>query len=182
MTRNFFSRSIPDKIGTGGILLSSTFLVVSFLFSCSDQRTVFEQHQELSDNIQWNRSDIKSFTIPISDNSKPFRFLVAFRYATGFYYANMLMRLTETDPEGNITITDLDIPTRNEKGEWIGDAGYDIMDLEYEIMNEKNFPVLGNYTYTIEHTMAEDTLHYAMEVGLVLRQMKIENEQLPNQQ
>ncbi|MDZ4823117.1 MAG: gliding motility lipoprotein GldH [Flavobacteriales bacterium] len=150
------------------LIASALFMSISF-FSCNEKGVIFEEHQELSANIQWDKSDKKTFVIPVNDNSKPYQFTLSFRYATGFQFQNMKMRITEKDPDGSTMIRDLDFRVRDEEGKFMGDAGYDIIDLDYVLEQEKKFPILGNYTYTIEHTMPTDPVHYAMEVGLVVR-------------
>ncbi len=137
--------------------------------SCAPADVVFEAHQELSPDLQWNKADSRTFTIDIIDNSHPYRLDLAFRYGTGFPYSNMVVRIKETDPEGQVIIRDLDFAVRGEDGEPLGEPAYDIMDLTVPVDREKKFPVLGTYIYSVAHIMPVDTVHYAMEVGLVLR-------------
>jgi gliding motility-associated lipoprotein GldH len=137
--------------------------------ACTPGDVVFEAHQELSPDLQWNKAESRTFTIDITDNSHPYRLDLAFRYGTGFPYRNMMVRINETDPEGQVIIRDLDFAVRGEDGEPLGEPAYDIMDLTVSVDREKKFPVLGTYTYSVAHIMPVDTVHYAMEVGLVLR-------------
>ncbi len=151
------------------------FLVASvavfMITSCGNSGTViFEEHKELSPEYEWKKADTRTFTIDIKDNSEPLQLAVAFRYATGYYYDKALMRLTEITPAGTKSMRDIDIVVRDEKGEFIGEKGYDIIDIEFVIDENKKYPAHGTYTYIIEQTMPDvDPLDFAMEVGLVLR-------------
>ena len=84
------------------------------------------------------------------------------------------MKITEINPQGERTIRDVDFKVRDENGEFIGDKGFDIVDLEYVLDVNKHFPTHGDYTYTIEQAMPMniETLHFAMEVGLILKEQK----------
>lgn len=148
------------------------FFLCIFLFSCTQKGTIFEEHKKLPENLEWKSSESQKITIPVKDNSKPVRFVLAFRYATGFQFDHMQMRIKETDPEGNNVIRDVQFKVRNENGEFIGDAGYDIIDLEYVLDEEKQFPVLGEYTYEIVHSMPVDPIFFAMEVGLIVKEIE----------
>jgi gliding motility-associated lipoprotein GldH len=154
--------------------MTRTLFVLCFsaaLFSCQPSGTIFEEHQKISEDLEWSSGDTQKITIPITDNSKPVQFILAFRYATGFQYDHMLMKISETDPDGNKTIREVEFRVRDENGEFIGEAGYDIIDLEYVLDEEKQFPVLGDYTYEMIPNMPTDTVHFAMEVGLVIREL-----------
>ena len=149
-----------------------TFYFVLLFISCGSNGTVYDEHVKLPDNLEWYSSDARVFAVPINDNSQPMEFIIKFRYATGFQYDHMTLRLTETDPEGNSVIRDVSFKVRDENGEFIGEAGYDIIDLEYVLDKEKQFPVLGTYTYRVEQTMPTDPLYFAMEVGLIVRKIE----------
>jgi gliding motility-associated lipoprotein GldH len=146
------------------------FISISCL-ACNNANNLFEEHQKLSDNYEWKKDDKRTFTIEITDNSKPLELAVAFRCATGYMYDKALLRITEVGPQNTKMRYDVDVPVRNEKGEFFGEKGFDIVDIEYVFDRAKFYPGHGTYTYTIEQDMPEvDPLHYAMEVGLILRQ------------
>lgn len=140
------------------------------LMSCNDKQVIFHQSQALSDDIQWNKSDIKTFEVDVKDNSAPLELIVHFRYATGYAYDKVKIRVTETAPNDERTITDLEIPVRDASGEFIGEKGYDIIDLDYPMDRNHEYQMHGKYTYTFEQAMPDiDPLHYAMELGLSVR-------------
>lgn len=140
------------------------------LLACNRQDIVFEKHVECSDNLEWRSSDPINITVPIVQNAEPLELYFAFRYATGYHFDKVAVRIRETDPSGESLVYDLDIPVRDEKGDFIGEKGYDIIDLEYPIDLKKMYGMHGDYTYSIEQRMnGIDTLHFAMEAGLVVK-------------
>jgi gliding motility-associated lipoprotein GldH len=153
---------------TFGILL----MAICFLSACNDN-VVYSENQELSANYEWKKSDKKTFTLPIHDNTDPYEFVLHFRYASGYQYKEVLMKMTETTPQGNKVTRDIQFNVVDDKGEFIGDKGYDIIDIDYVIDESKKFPIHGDYKYEIVQAMPEiDPLNFAMEVGLELRKKK----------
>ncbi|MCC6599123.1 MAG: hypothetical protein IT223_00440 [Crocinitomicaceae bacterium] len=147
---------------------------VSLLFiACSGDEIVYKEYKELGSDVQWKKSDPRTFDIDIRDNSTPLKFILAFRYATGYMFDKVIIRMTENAPSGKKTIRDIEIPVRDSSGQFIGEKGFDIIDLEYVIDAEKNYPSHGVYTYTLEQAVpGVDPLHYAMEIGLILKKKK----------
>lgn len=147
---------------------------VSILFSCTDKNIIFKKFEKF-DDIEWNKGDNKTFVIHIDDNRKPKEMILAFRYATGYMFDKVMMKVTEINPQGERTIRDVDFKVRDEKGEFIGEKGFDIIDIEYVLDANKHFPTHGDYTYIIEQAMPPtiEKLHFAMEVGLILKEKEI---------
>ncbi len=139
--------------------------------ACNDGKTIYSEHQKLGDDYNWYKKDIKTFVFDVKQNSHPFEFVLDLRYASGYYYDKALLTITETNPSGEKIRRDLEIAIRDAKGEFIGDKGYDIIDLEYVLDEKKDFPVFGKYTYEISQDMPDvDPLEFVMEVGLVVRE------------
>lgn len=147
-----------------------TVLIFSGITSCSDKNIIFEEHQDLSADYTWKKDDVKTFVIDIQQNAHPMEFSVALRCATGYAYPNLPIRIKETGPDGTVVSRDMDITVRDANGEFLGEKGYDIVDIEQVIDAKKSFPSFGKYTYTIQQMAPEvDVLDYAMEIGLIVR-------------
>jgi len=141
------------------------------LFSCNDKNIRFKEFQKF-DDLEWNKGDNKTFIIHIDDNRKPKEMILAFRYATGYPFDKVKMKITEVNPAGERITRDVDFKVRDENGEFIGEKGFDIIDIEYVLDANKEFLTHGDYTYIIEQAMPPtiEKLHYAMEVGLILKE------------
>ncbi len=131
---------------------------------------MFSENQSLSEDYTWKKSDIKTFEIDVTNNAHPHELALAFRYATGYMFDRVILQVTETSPDKTVVRRDVEIQLRDEKGDFIGEKGYDIIDIEYILDSQKEYPSIGKYTYTIEQAMPDiDPLDFAMEVGLILR-------------
>lgn len=143
------------------------------LSGCSDKNIIFKQYTKF-DNYEWKQDDPRTFTIHIDDNRKSKEMILSFRYATGYRFDKVFLKVTEIDPEGKRTMRDVDFRVRDEDGNFLGDKGFDIIDLDYVLDAHKEYPMHGDYTYTIEHVMPNkvQTLNYVMEIGLILQEQK----------
>lgn len=149
------------------------YLILSCaLISCQPEGRVYVEHQELSPEVEWLKADTRTFKVPVEDNSEPFNFSLSFRYATGYQYSVARVSVTETSPSGAVTQKDYELRIRDENGGYIGEPGYDIWDSEHLIEPNKVFLEKGTYTYVIEHTMPDDVLNFAMEIGVILDKVK----------
>lgn len=145
-------------------------LVAPVMFmACHPEGRVYVEHQELSPQVEWLKKDIKTFKVPI-ENAGTYDMSVAFRYANGYQYRMALVKVTEISPSGEEAVYEYELKVRDEKGDYIGEPGYDIWDSEHLVESEKSFSETGTYTYHIEHNMPTDPLNFAMEIGLILDQ------------
>jgi gliding motility-associated lipoprotein GldH len=148
------------------------FLMLLFLwlgFSSCDESVVYKEYLDLSDNLEWRRSDKREFSFEITENLSTYEHILTFRHATGYPYRDISVRITETLPNGDLIIRDELIAVRNEQGEFIGKADGDIVDISYTLDAKRTFETWGKYQYSVEHTMPRDTVHLAMELGMILK-------------
>ena len=148
--------------------LISIFAIAISLTACQPEGRVYVKHQELSPDVEWLKKDVREFKVPIDDNTIPYNLSLSFRYANGYQYQVAKVKVTETSPSGKETVKEYDLKVRQDNGDYIGEAGYDIWDSEHLVEPNKRYDETGNYTYVIEHNMPNDPLNFAMEVGIIL--------------
>ena len=142
--------------------------ILFILVSCQSKNRIFSENQELSPQMEWLKSDLKTFNVKIDDINQNYKLSLAFRYAEGFQSKTIKVKLTEISPSKKKTIKIYDLKVLNEKGEYIGEPGLDIWDSEHLIEQNKKYLEKGVYTYKIEHQMPSDVVNMAMEIGLIL--------------
>ncbi len=156
----------------------TNFLTIVFLFSilhfntaCNPNK-IYEKHLELSENLEWKKSDIKKFEIEIKDNAIPYNFYLAFRFADGYPFTSVKLLVKEIQPDGSFEELPYELQLRDEKGNYIGSPGFDIWDSEHLIIPNKKFLQSGKYVYEITHDMPLDPLPLSMEVGIKIEKAK----------
>jgi gliding motility-associated lipoprotein GldH len=145
-----------------------TILTILLSLSACKPGRVYIEHKELSPNFQWLKKDIREFKVPVEDNIIEYNMSLSFRYVYGYQFQVAKVKVTETSPSGKEIVKDYDLKVKGDKGEYIGDAGYDIWDSEHLVEPNKKYEEIGIYTYVIEHNMVNDPLNFVMEIGLIL--------------
>jgi gliding motility-associated lipoprotein GldH len=149
-----------------------TVFVGLSLLSCQSEDRVFSDNQELSPSVEWLKSDVKTFTVPVENIEDQYNLSLAFRFTEGFPYKILKVKVTEISPSKKESSKEYDLKIVNEKGEYIGEPGLDIWDSEHLIEENLKYTEKGKYTYKIEHVMPTDVVNMAMEIGVVLDKVK----------
>ena len=148
-------------------------LVVGILlFSCTPEGEIYNEHQELSPEVEWLKKDTRKFEVPIKDNSSTYDMSLSFRYAEGYPYKVAKVLVVEKSPSGKETEFEFDLKVRKDNGDYIGEGSLDIWDSEHLVQKGKKFEETGTYTYTIQHNMPRDPMPMAMEIGVIMRESK----------
>lgn len=142
--------------------------IVSSLIACQPEGRIYNEHQELSPEVEWLKKDVREFKVPITNKSQEYNVSISFRYANGYQYKTANIKVTETSPSGKETLKEYELKIREDNGDYLGEAGYDIWDSEHLVEPNKKFEETGTYTYKMEHIMPIDPLNFAMDIGLIL--------------
>jgi len=150
-------------------------VLVSFTLSlaaCQPEGRVYNEHKELSPEFRWSQIDTREFEVPIDDTSIPYNLTLSFRFINGYQYNAAKVSVIETSPSGKETVNEYTLKVRDDKGEYIGEAGYDIWDSEHLVEANKKYEETGIYTYTLAHSMPDDPLLNVMDIGVILDKAK----------
>jgi gliding motility-associated lipoprotein GldH len=135
--------------------------------SCGND-VYFEQNQELSPKLEWQKSDKKTFNVKVDDLASKFQMKLNFRYIEGFSHKTFKVKVTEISPSRVKTVNSYELEIISPDGEYIGEPALDIWDSQHEIGAPISFKEKGNYTYVIEYEGETSALAFAMEIGIVL--------------
>ena len=145
-------------------------ILLLLLVGCNSAKVIFEEQRSVGDDMTWKSSEPITFEIEVKENKHPYEMAVAIRYTDGFPFNKVPIQMTETSPQGESIRRDLEIMIQPRPGEYLGEKGFDIIDLEQIIDTEKEFPTFGKYTYTLVPVdNDEHGFPLIMEIGLVLK-------------
>lgn len=148
-------------------IVSLAFVAIIFI-GCQSKSRIYSENQELSPQMEWLKSDVKTFKVKIDDPKKSYKLSLAFRYAEGYSSKLLKVSVIEISPTKKEKVVKYDLKIINEKGEYIGEPGLDIWDSEHLVEQNKKYQENGVYTYKIEHQMPSDVVNMAMEIGLIV--------------
>ncbi len=146
--------------------------VATFLISCTPEGQIYNEHQDLSPEMEWKKKDSRKFEVPIKDNSGTYDMSLSFRYAEGYPFKIAKVKVTETSPSGKVEEFEYDLKVRKDNGDYIGEGSLDIWDSEHVVEKGKEYEETGTYTYVIKHNMPVDPMPMAMEIGIILNESK----------
>ncbi len=148
-------------------IVSLAFVAIIFI-GCQSKSRIYSENQELSPQMEWLKSDVKTFKVKIDDPKKSYKLSLAFRYTEGYSSKLLKVSVIEISPTKKEKVVKYDLKIINEKGEYIGEPGLDIWDSEHLVEQNKKYQEKGVYTYKIEHQMPSDVVNMAMEIGLIV--------------
>ena len=148
-------------------IVSLAFVAIIFI-GCQSKSRIYSENQELSPQMEWLKSDVKTFKVKIDDPKKSYKLSLAFRYAEGYSRKLLKVSVIEISPTKKEKVVKYDLKIINQKGEYIGEPGLDIWDSEHLVEQNKKYQEKGIYTYKIEHQMPSDVVNMAMEIGLIV--------------
>lgn len=143
-------------------------LLIGTLLACDSGKRTYSDYQDLSPKLEWLKKDIRAFKVPVEDKNIPYNLSLSFRYVSGYPYRTIPVKVTETSPSGKESVATYELEVVDEKGDYIGQPGYDLWDSEHLIMANKSYDETGTYTYVIEQNAAVDPLTFVMEIGVLL--------------
>ncbi len=147
------------------------FAIICFV-ACQPEGRVYVEHEKLSPDVEWLKEDVKEFKVPIEDKGQVYKMSLSFRYANGYQFQIAKVKVKEINPSGKEQTFNYSLKVREDDGNYIGEAGYDIWDSEHIVEPTKKFEEIGEYTYIIEHDMPNDPLNFAMEIGMIVDKSK----------
>lgn len=140
--------------------------LIAIVFTSCNSGSVYREFAK-TDDLEWLKGDIKSFTFNNTDDTSKVTVFFAFRYAEGYPFPNALVKIIEQTPQGKQTLP-LDFLVRNNDGSYIGDGSGDIWDIEVPL-HENITLEKGTYTYNIENVMPVEKVPMIMEVGIIIK-------------
>ena len=142
--------------------------IATSLFACQSKDRIFIEHQELSPELEWLKKDTREFKVPVEDNSTAYNMSLSFRFTGMYSYQTVNVKMTETSPSGEVTVTEHELKLREDNGDFIGEPGYDIWDSEHLVQPNKKYEETGTYTYVLEQNTPVDPLDFVMEIGIIV--------------
>jgi len=149
------------------VIISVLLLIVVFTNSCS---TVYSDFQDTG-KFQWKQEDKKTFVVDISEK-REYDLFFGMRYGTGFPFRYMKVKVSQKLPSGKEQEIDLQFMIIDTEKKYIGDPLGQIWDYE-KVFMEKQIMDVGQYTYTIEHIMKDESVPAVMEIGFIVKESEI---------
>lgn len=139
-----------------------------FLASCTtldvyEKTAAFPSHK-------WSNTQLLPFTFTIKDTTTPYNFYVVIRHEDAYNYKNIWLNIRVKDPDSTYTIKREFILADNTK--WLGTGMDDIIEHRITFNPIPIHLKKGNYTFTLQQIMRDDTLQHLLNAGIRVEKAK----------
>jgi gliding motility-associated lipoprotein GldH len=152
--------------------IAAILVMLTCMAGCSLEGRDYAEYKELSPMEEWLKKDIIEFKVPVEKENQEYNMSLAYRYVVGHNHEIVIVKVTETSPSGKEESVEYDLNMLDENGYYKGDGSLGIIDTEHLISANKIFKEKGTYNYKIEHMMPNDPIEFAIEIGVILDQVK----------
>jgi gliding motility-associated lipoprotein GldH len=152
--------------------IAAILVMLTCMAGCSLEGRDYAEYKVLSPMEEWLRKDIIEFKVPIVKEDQKYNMSLAYRYVVGHNHEVVKVKVTETSPSGIEESVEHDLNMLDENGYYKGDGSLGIIDTEHLIVANKIFKEMGTYKYKIEHMMPNNPIEFAVEIGVILDQVK----------
>lgn len=141
------------------------FLILVFFASCSDN-AIFDENTNLPSKT-WDRKNIISFKVPITDTVNPFKIFVNIRNNGNYSRSNLYLFITVISPKGDEIKDTVNCILADEKGKWYGKSNLgDLYFNKFLYKPNVRFPHAGTYTFKLEQAMRTEVMKDIEDVGI----------------
>lgn len=137
--------------------------------ACTDKSIVFEGF-ETADKNGWNYKEPVEFSVELM-TKKELNMSVVIRNTTDFNFSNLWLFVTTLSPSGVVSKDTISCVLADDYGYWLGKGFSGLYLSEHLVKNQKLFEK-GEWLFSIEQGMREDTIQGIQEVGLVLKEIE----------
>ena len=138
-------------------------LGVMALSGCDRQVFFTEEHSV--DEAGWSMTDSIGFDVEVADTTTYYNFMIDIRNTNDYPYANLIMFLRVTLPDGNITKDTLQYQLADETGKWLGRQSGEYVSSRRPLFRNSRFPMTGTYHISLSHGMRDKQLPGISDVG-----------------
>lgn len=139
-------------------------IIMVVTFSCDNQR-VFEENKEIVGFV-WNRNNVVSFKIPITDTLSPHNVYINIRQNGQYDKSNLYLFINIISPKGDKIRDTVNCILSDSKGKWLGSGLGDLYSNQLMYKQNIGFPHVGYYTFEIEQAMRVDNLKNIEDIGV----------------
>lgn len=129
------------------------FLITALVFTSCDSNRVFDEYQSVPNT--WNRENIVSFNITLTDSIKPYNLFVNLRNTNAYKYNNIFLIVEMINPNGKIQKDTLEYKMAEPSGKLLGTGYTDVKENKLWYKKGFVFNETGEYKVNIHQAMRE---------------------------
>ena len=133
--------------------------------ACSGKTAVFDENVSI-ENKTWKIGDTAHFDFTINDTNQFYDFYFNLRNTANYSYSNIFVFYTLTFPNNKTLNDTAEFILAKPNGEWLGKTiSGSLIDNSMLFSKKRQFPLKGNYKFSVIHGMRSDDLDHVSNVG-----------------
>jgi len=145
-------------------------LITLLLFmSCKEEGVIYST-QRLIPTKNWNSKDTLVYNFKITDTIKHFDVYLNMRNTSSYQWSNIYIFSDLKFPNNKIRRDTFEFYLADKQGRWFGTNSGTIIDNTMPIFKNKRFPLIGDYSLTIEQAMRDLELKEVINVGVKIKE------------
>ena len=150
------------------------FILMLFLYSCTEKNVHFLEYKEIHDSL-WNQSDSIGFEFEITDTISSYDVFLELRTTTSYDWRNIFIFSDLTFPNQKTRRDTFEFELADKYGKWHGNKSGVTVENSIKLYNKKvNFPLKGNYHFTVHQAMRDLNLKGIMDVGIKIKKVELQ--------
>jgi len=145
-------------------------LIALFLFiSCKEEGVIYSTQRLIPKQI-WNSKDTLVYNFNIKDTIKHYDIYLNMRNSSSYKWSNIYIFSDLKFPNDSIRRDTTHFYLTDIQGRWLGTNSGTIIDNTLPIFKNKRFPLIGDYSLTIEQAMRDLELKEVINVGIKIKE------------
>lgn len=140
--------------------------IMSLFISC--QFNVVYDKVVAIENSKWEKNKLREFNVDINDTVSLYDFYLVVYNTTEYRYSNFFVFLSTEFPNGNLSRDTIECILADASGRWHGKGWSNVKETDILLKSNLKFPLKGNYKFSIQQAMRNDTLIGINRIGLRL--------------
>lgn len=145
-------------------------ILLMWLVSSCTESPMFDKSYSFPSN-KWTQTVKPAFKVAITDTNTLYDFTITFRVTTDYAYNNVWFYLNTKTPDGLTAREPFEIKITNPDGSWAGIETGTVVETQLTFKRRK-LPKKGNYYFTLEQGITNETLTEVLDIGLRVEEVK----------
>lgn len=138
---------------------------LAFLFSGCNENVIYEKSQDIASE-GWHINEVVTFEKEIRDTTLLHDIYLNVRNNNEYPYSNLYVFFHTIFPDGTIYKDTIEMILADRQGQWTGEGFGKIKSNSFHFRKDVWFPIEGEFKFTIQHGMREETLKGITDIGI----------------
>lgn len=152
-------------MGTEQNKIYALLLLPILAFMGCGESPFFEEYKTIP-SASWHKDSLADFEINVEDTTAFYNFYLHLRNNNAYPYSNFYSFFTITFPNSRTAKDTLNLPLADLKGKWLGTGLGDTKSNRFLFKERLQFPLKGNYKFSVKQGMRQDNLEGISDVGI----------------